>query len=72
MTKEKIFTSEFTNRFGETWVFEYDYTTRKALLRGSDVDDQSYSVVDGYVPDLVLNNEEILWLRSAWAKATSN
>ena len=67
--ENNTYTSEFTNRHGEKWIFEYDYATNKGILKGSDVDWQSYDVVDGRAPDLILNNEEILWLRRAWAEA---
>lgn len=72
MNEKKTYTSEFKNRYGEQWIFEYDYATGKAFLKGSDVDHQSYSVIDGRAPDLLLNNEEILWLRRTWANALSS
>ena len=64
---KNTYTSEFANRYGEKWIFEYDHTTGKGILKGSDVDWQSCDVVDGHAPNLILNNEEILWLRRAWA-----
>ncbi len=66
---KNIYTSEFANRYGEKWTFEYDYAIGKGILKGSDVDWQSYDVVDGRASDLILNNEEMLWLRRAWAEA---
>ena len=72
MSEKKVYTSEFKNRYGEEWIFEYNYATGKAMLKGSDVDYQSYPVVDGHAADLLLNNEEILWLRRAWAEAISH
>ena len=42
----------------------------EGVLRGSDVDWQEYRVVGGCMPELILNNEEILWLRKSWAEAT--
>ncbi len=72
MIEKKTYTSEFENRYGEKWIFEYDYTSGKAFLKGSDVDNQSYPVVDCRAQDLILNNEEILWLRSVWANAISS
>jgi hypothetical protein len=64
------YTSRFKNRYGEEWEFEYDPAQREGVLRGSDVDWQEYRVIGGCVPELVLNNEEILWLRKSWAEAT--
>jgi len=46
--------------------------TREGTLKGSDVDWQSYRVVAGHAIGLILNNEELLWLRKVWAEATSN
>jgi len=62
--------SRFTNRYGEEWEFEYDSLKKEGVLRGSDVDWQDYRVLDGRVPGLMLNEEEIRWLRKAWAEAT--
>ena len=62
--------SRFTNQYGEEWEFAYDSTTGEGILRGSDVDWQEYRVIDGRVPGLILNDEEILWLRKSWAEAT--
>lgn len=64
------YTSRFTNQYGEKWEFDYFQSKRQGILRGSDVDWQSYNVVDGHARGLVLNDEEIQWLRRAWAEAT--
>jgi hypothetical protein len=64
------YTSRFTNRYGEEWQFDYYQIKRQGVLRGSDVDWQSYAVADGRAQGLILNDEEILWLRRAWAEAT--
>ena len=63
--------SRFTNRYGEQWEFEFDLATGEGTLRGSDVDWEAYRVVDGNAIGLILNDEEIQWLRKAWAEATS-
>ncbi|MHB1038544.1 MAG: hypothetical protein ACYC35_29105 [Pirellulales bacterium] len=60
----------FTNRYGEEWEFVYDSGTGEGILRGSDVDWQEYPVVGGLAPGLILNEEEIAWLRKTWAEAT--
>lgn len=71
MVAPRRYTSRFTNRYGEQWEFEYDLTKGEGVLRGSDVDWQEYRVVGGRAEGLILNNEEILWLRKAWAEATA-
>ena len=63
------FTSRFAHRYGEEWEFEYDPTTGEGVLRGSDVDWQEYRVIGGLAPTLILNEEELLWLRKTWAEA---
>ena len=70
MTGPQPYTSRFSNRYGEEWEFQYDYLRGEGVLRGSDVDWQEYHVVGGRVQGLVLNDEEITWLRGAWAEAT--
>ena len=63
MTTPKPPTSHFTNRYGEEWEFEYDANSGEGVLRGSDVDWQEYCVIGGIAPGLILNEEEIQWLR---------
>jgi hypothetical protein len=62
--------SWFTNRYGEAWQFEYDDQKQEGILCGSDVDGQRYVVIGGFARGLILNEEEIQWLRKAWAEAT--
>lgn len=64
------FTSCFSNRYGEEWEFVYDPARGEGVLRGSDVDWQEYPVVAGIAQGLVLNEEELQWLRKTWADAT--
>ena len=71
MIAKRHYNSRFTNRYGEEWEFEYDPLKKEAILRGSDVDWQEYRVINGQVPELILNDEEIRWLRKAWAEATA-
>jgi hypothetical protein len=59
----------FVNRYGEQWEFKYDGNLNEGVLRGSDVDWHSYRVIEGRVPGLILNDEEIRWLRQAWSEA---
>ena len=70
MIAPQLYTSRFSNRYGEEWVFHYDLATGEGILRGSDVDWQEYRVVEGRVPGLLLNDEELLWLGRVWAEAT--
>ena len=71
MIAKSHYSSRFTNRYGEEWEFEYDPLKKEGILRGSDVDWQNYRVIEGRVPGLSLNEEEIQWLRRAWAEATT-
>jgi hypothetical protein len=71
MIAKSHYSSRFTNRYGEEWEFEYDPLKKEGVLRGSDVDWQNYRVIEGRVPGLNLNEEEIQWLRRAWAEATT-
>ena len=65
------YSSQFTNQYGEEWKIKYDPLKKEGVLRGSDVGRQDYRVIEGRVPGLILNDEEIQWLRKAWAEATS-
>ncbi len=71
MVAPQFYTSRFSNRYGEEWVFEFDPTKGEGVLRGSDVGWQEYRVIEGRAPGLILNEEELLWLREAWAAATT-
>lgn len=63
---------EYTNEYGEKWIFEYDSLTSIGNLKGSDVDWQIYQVIDGKVNGLILNKGELKWLKEAWEKVTGN
>jgi len=65
------YSSRFTNRYGEEWQFAYEPITGEGIVRGSDVDWREYRVVEGQAIGLLLNDEEIQWLRKAWAEATA-
>jgi hypothetical protein len=71
MITKSQYNSRFTNRFGEKWKFKYDLLKKEGVLRGSDVDWQEYRVVEGLASGLILNDEEIQWLRKAWTEATA-
>ena len=70
MIAPRLPTWRFANRYGEEWEFMYDADTGTGILRGSDVDWEAYSVVGGLAQGLILNEEEIAWLRKTWAEAT--
>ncbi len=70
MVAPRLPTWRFTNRYGEEWEFVYDSASGEGVLRGSDVDWKAYRVVSGFAPGLILNEEEIIWLRKTWAEAT--
>ena len=71
MIAKNEYNSDFTNRYGEEWKFKYDPLKKEGSLRGSDVGWKEYRVVEGQVTGLILNDEEIQWLRKAWAEATT-
>lgn len=71
MISKSHYNSRFTNRYGEEWKFDYDPLKKEGVLRGSDVDWQKYRVIEGRVPGLILNDEEIEWLRKVWSEATA-
>lgn len=63
----------YANDYGEQMIFTYDRTTKKATLRHGDCGwDNTYSVVDGLVPEIVLNNKEKMWLLLCWLTATGS
>ncbi len=64
-----VYKAEYENVYGETWVFEYDYSTNTATLKGSDVNWQSYPVKNGNVTGLIFTKDEQAWLRSTFALA---
>jgi len=71
MVNFRNYTSEFINEYGEKWVFEYDSIEGKGTLKGSDVDWQEFSVVDGRAMELNLTKSELKWLRKAWQEASN-
>ncbi len=60
----------FQNRFGEQWVFVYDYEKKIGELRGGDIGwDTVVLVKDGQV-DLIQGEAETAWLQACWQAAT--
>jgi hypothetical protein len=61
----------FENPFGEQAVFVFDRSTRTATLYLGDAGwETGHAVIEGVVPDLVLGEAELLWLRACWQAAT--
>ena len=59
MMATRHYTSRFTNQYVEQWEFHYDLFSRKGIVRGSDIDWKENRVIEGRVPELILNEEEI-------------
>ena len=64
-----MYISKYTNEYGEEWIFEYNYLNKTAIIKGSDIDWQSYIVTNGYPDGLILNAGEREWLKTAWQNA---
>lgn len=64
--------AEFTNEYGEDWVFEYDYSTGTGLLKGSDIDWISCPVIKGRAIGLNLTKSELAWMHTSWREATGD
>ena len=63
------FHSNFTAANGDTWTFEYDSATGAGFVRGSDVGDDEYKVIEGVAYNLNLDKAEKAWLLAAWEEA---
>ena len=67
---EKYYYGYFENRFGEQWVFVYDFTRKAGELRGGDIGwDKVIEVRDGK-HELILGKAEATWLLACWTAAT--
>lgn len=67
-----LYTGYFENRFGEQWMFTFNRRTREATLRGGDVGwENSFSVRDGRVVELILGQDELVWLSACWKAVTA-
>ena len=61
----------FQNRFGEQWVFVYDFEKKVGELHGGDIGwDSVVQVKDGHA-DVMLGKAEAAWLDACWKAATS-
>lgn len=62
----------FENESGEQAVFVYDFQAETGTLWMGDVGwEEPKLVIDGQVPDLVLGENEKLWLMACWNAATA-
>ena len=62
----------FENPFGEQWIFTFDRKSKRAVLRGGDAGwETAFEVVDGGVANLILGEEERVWLQACWIAATA-
>lgn len=60
----------YANEHGEQWLFVRDRDSRTATLYGGDASWQPYTVDDGAVPELILDQLELLWLHACWQAST--
>ena len=62
-----VYRSYFENQNGEQAIFLYDYEQeRGTLYLGDEGWEYPHDVVDGRVPELILNHPEQLWLSACW------
>jgi hypothetical protein len=62
-----VYRSYFENQNGEQAIFLYDYEQeRGTLYLGDEGWEHPYDVVEGKVPELILNHPEHLWLSACW------
>lgn len=60
----------FENEYGEQAIFVYDYEVREGVLWLGDAGwEHLYPVVDGDVPELILGENELVWLSNCWRSA---
>jgi hypothetical protein len=65
--------SYFENGYGEQAIFIYDRETQSGLLWHGDAGwEKPYKVIDGLAPELVLSEEEEMWLQACWNAATAS
>ncbi len=62
-----VYRSYFENQYGEQAIFLYDYGRKSGTLYKGDAGwEHLYNVVDGKVPELILNRPEQMWLLACW------
>jgi hypothetical protein len=61
----------FENGYGEQALFVYDRDAGMGKLHLGDAGwETAHAVINGGVPDLVLSESELLWVRTCWQAAT--
>ena len=62
----------FSNQYGEHWRVEIDTFNKVGRLFGDELGPgESVNIIDGHLElDLILNEEELLWLQQCWEQAT--
>jgi hypothetical protein len=66
----KKFRSNSRNAHGVKWILEFDYDKKYSFITGDDSDYQKIPVYDGIALDLILDNQELDWLKKVWKDAT--
>jgi hypothetical protein len=62
-----VYRSYLENQYGEQAIFLYDYGRERGTLYKGDAGwEHLYNLVDGKVPELVLNRPEQIWLLACW------
>jgi hypothetical protein len=63
----------FENGYGEQALFVYDRAAGTGSLHLGDAGwETAHAVINGAVPDLVLSESELLWVRACWQAATGS
>jgi len=61
----------FENSYGEQLIFVYDRETKSGTLWHGDAGwEKSYKVIDGLAPELMLSEQEEMWLQACWNATT--
>ena len=62
----------FENEHGEQAIFIYDRESKTGLVCMGDAGwEKPHKVIDGLVPELILSQEEEMWLQACWNAATA-
>jgi hypothetical protein len=62
-----VYRGYFENQYGEQAIFLYNYEQERGTLYTGDGGwEHPHDVVDGKVPDLMLNHPEQTWLSACW------
>jgi hypothetical protein len=62
----------FENEHGEQAIFVYDRETKSGVVWLGDAGwEKPYKVIDGLAPELILSEQEGMWLQACWNAATA-